>query len=246
MKRFTFLMITAFFLQGMVHAQTQFFHTIKVEFEKTIYVRQMYKELEPEWYERIKDRLPQTAISYYDFIGDTTKSIYKPGREGIVDTRSFYQPIADKNIVFSDFRAGKLIAQKPVFEETFLVEDSLAKIKWKITSDTREIAGFECRKAIGILNDSIGVFAFYTDQLLISGGPESIHGLPGMILGMGIPRLHITWFATKVEVNGVNLNSVVPATKGKKVTSKTMIESLDKVMKRWGDYGRKLVLNFVI
>jgi hypothetical protein len=67
-----------------------------------------------------------------------------------------------------------------------------------------------------------------------------------MILGMGIPRLHITWFATKVEVSGVNLNSVVPATKGKKVTNKTMIESLEKVMKRWGDYGSKLIMNFVI
>jgi GLPGLI family protein len=229
MKRITILIITALLLQGTIHAQTPFFHTIKVEFEKTIYVRQMYKELEPEWYERIKDRLPQTAISYFDFIGDTTKSIYKPGREGFIDKRSFYEPIADKNIVFTDFQSGKMIAQKPVFEETFLVEDSLAKIKWKITSDTREIAGFECRKAVGILNDSIGVFAFYTDQLL-----------------MGIPRLHITWFATKVEVNGVNLNSVVPATKGKKVTNKIMIESLDKVMKRWGDYGSKLIVNFVI
>lgn len=246
MKRITILIITALLLQGTIHAQTPFFHTIKVEFEKTIYVRQMYKELEPEWYERIKDRLPQTAISYFDFIGDTTKSIYKPGREGFIDKRSFYEPIADKNIVFTDFQTGNMIAQKPVFEETFLVEDSLAKIKWKITSDTREIAGFECRKAVGILNDSIGVFAFYTDQLLVSGGPESIHGLPGMILGMGIPRLHITWFATKVEVNGVNLNSVVPATKGKKVTNKIMIESLDKVMKRWGDYGSKLIVNFVI
>jgi GLPGLI family protein len=246
MKRIAILIITALLLQGSIHAQIPFFHTIKVEFEKTIYVRQMYKELEPEWYERIKEHLPQTAISYFDFIGDTTKSLYKPGREGIIDKRSFYEPIADKNTVFTDYKAGKMIAQKPVFEETFLVEDSLAKIKWKITSDTREIAGFECRKAIGILNDSIAVFAFYTDQLLISGGPESIHGLPGMILGMGVPRLHITWFATKVEVNGVNVNSVVPATKGKKVTNKTMIESLDKVVKRWGDYGRKLMVNFVI
>jgi GLPGLI family protein len=246
MKRNLFLIITALLLKGSIYAQTPFFHAIKVEFEKTIYVRQMYKELEPEWYEMIKDHLPQTAISYFDYIGDTTKSIYKPGREGIVDLRSGYQPIADKNVVYSDFKAGKMVSLKPVFEETFLVEDSLAKIKWKITSDTREIAGFECRKAVGILNDSIGVFAFYTDQLLVSGGPESIHGLPGMILGMGIPRLHITWFATKVEVNGVNLNSVVPASKGKKVTNKSMIESLEKVLKRWGDYGSKLIMNFVI
>jgi GLPGLI family protein len=126
------------------------------------------------------------------------------------------------------------------------VEDSLRKIEWKLTPDTRVIAGFECRKAVGIIQDSIAVFAFYSDELLIPGGPESIHGLPGMILGMGVPRIHTTWFATKVEVNGVNLNSVTPATKGKKVDYKNMINSLHDVLKNWGDYGSKLVLNFMI
>jgi GLPGLI family protein len=152
----------------------------------------------------------------------------------------------DKNVIYTDYKTGRSISQKPVFEETFLVDDSLAKIKWKLTPDTRIIAGFECRKAVGILRDSIGVFAFYTDELLIPGGPESVQGLPGMILGMGIPQLHATWFATKVEVNGVNLNVATPATKGKKVNHKAMIESLNKVMKNWGNYGKMRVLLFMI
>ena len=67
-----------------------------------------------------------------------------------------------------------------------------------------------------------------------------------MILGMGVPRIHTTWFATKVEVSNVNMNQVVPATKGKKVDRPTMIKSLDKVLKDWGNYGKNLVLNFVI
>jgi hypothetical protein len=29
-------------------------------------------------------------------------------------------------------------------------------------------------QAIGILDDSIAVFAFYTDEIMISGGPEGI------------------------------------------------------------------------
>ena len=245
MKKKTVLLILII-VSALANAQTIFSSRIKVEFEKTVYVRQLYKELEPEWYERIKDRLPLSAISYFDFIGDTTRSVFKPGKEVPVDPRTFYRGIADKNVVYTDYINAKVVMQKPVFEETFLVEDSVAKIKWKLTADTRIIAGFECRKAIGILNDSIGIFAFYSDELLVPGGPESAHGLPGMILGMGVPRLHTTWFATKVEVNGVNMNSVVPATKGKKVNYKTMIESIDKVLKNWGDYGKNMVLNFMI
>jgi len=66
-----------------------------------------------------------------------------------------------------------------------------------------------------------------------------------MILGMGIPRIHTTWFATKVEVNGVNTSSVKPATKGKKVTRQNMFQSLEKVMKEWGTYS-KMFVNFLI
>ncbi|MEJ7912734.1 MAG: GLPGLI family protein, partial [Chitinophagaceae bacterium] len=73
-----------------------------------------------------------------------------------------------------------------------------------------------------------------------------IHGLPGMILGVGIPRLHTTWFASSVEVFDVNMSSAVPATKGKKVDRATMMKSLDRVLRQWGEYGGKLIVNFAI
>jgi GLPGLI family protein len=125
------------------------------------------------------------------------------------------------------------------------VADSFHKIDWKITADTRIIAGFECRKAIGILFDTVAVFAFYTDQIMVSGGPEGITGLPGMILGVGIPRLHTTWFATQVNLDP-NLKAIKPEQKGKKVNRGEMQEQLFDVMKRWEAYGRKLYLAFVI
>jgi GLPGLI family protein len=240
------LLIIAFGSFMASQAQTQFFGKVKIEFEKTTNVHGLYKDIEPEWYEQIKDRLPKTVISYHDFIGDSTKSIYKPGREVELDPRFWYRPVADKNVVYTDFQTGRTVAQKPVYEETFLMDDSVSKIKWKLTADTRIIAGYECRKAVGILDDSVGIFAFYTDEIMITGGPEGIQGLPGMILGVGIPRLHATWFATKVDVFDIKINSVTPATKGKKVSRNTMMQSLDKVLRQWGNYGSKLIVNFTI
>ncbi len=230
-------------------AQGRFFSTIKVEFEKTISVRQLMKDLQEgnsNWYEQNKERFPVSMLSYFDFTGDTSKSLYQPGKDVPIDPRSWYRPMADKNVVYNDYKKGTSISQKPVFEETMLVEDSLLKIKWKITGDVRTIAGYDCRKAVGILNDSIAVFAFYTDELLVSGGPEGIQGLPGMILGMGIPRLHTTWFATKIEVFDVKMNKVTPATKGKKINRITLLEMLEKASKNWGSNGQKQMLNFVI
>jgi GLPGLI family protein len=82
----------------------------------------------------------------------------------------------------------------------------------------------------------------------VQGGPESVHGLPGMILGMGVPRLHATWFATKVEVNGVNTASVKPPAvkKAKQVTRLQMMTQLDAVLKNWGKYGSSMRLNFLL
>jgi GLPGLI family protein len=237
------LLITPFAI-----SQTNFFSTVKIEFEKTTSVRQLMKDLQEgnSWYEQNKDRYPVSVLSYYDFTGDTTKSIYKPGKDVSVDPRMWWRPVADKNVVYNDYKNGTTTSQKPVYEETFLMEDSLLKIKWKITSDLRNIAGYECHKAIGIINDSIAVFAFYTDELLITGGPEGIHGLPGMILGMGIPRLHATWFATKVEVFDVNMKPVTAPTKGKKVDRSSLMTKLDKLAEEWGNYGKKMIINFVI
>ena len=162
------------------------------------------------------------------------------------DPRFWYRPVADKNVVYNNYKTKKTIAQKPVYEETFLVEDNFSKIKWKITPDTRNIMGYECRKAVGILDDTVAVFAFYTDEIMIPGGPEGITGLPGMILGMGVPRLHTTWFATKVQVFDINMNVVVPEKKGKKVDRAAMMKTLSDVLREWGTYGSKMIVNYTI
>ncbi len=234
-------------LAGIMAANGQqiFLDKVTVEYAKTVAVWPLIKEIEPDWYEQAKDHIPKQTISYFSFTSEGNKSVYKRTKEPEVPRGMWFQPFADDNTVYNDYTTGTTISQKPIYEETYLLQDSLLNIKWKITSDTRNIAGFECRKAIGVLFDTVAVFAFYTDEIMISGGPESIHGLPGLILGMGIPRLHTTWFATKVNLD-VNPKTIVPATKGKKNTRQSMLTSLNTAMKRWESYGQKLILAFVI
>ena len=104
----------------------------------------------------------------------------------------------------------------------------------------------EFTEAVGILFDSVYVFAFYTDEITISGGPMGIHGLPGMILGITIPRMFTSWIATKVEVNGVKTNIVTPPTKGKKKKATELQETVLKVTKDWGTWGQQSVWNLFL
>ena len=148
--------------------------------------------------------------------------------------------IANENIVFSDLEQGISTSQKQVFETRYLISDSLLKINWKLTTDTRKIAGFNCRKATAIIMDSVYVFAFYTDEILTSGGPEGFSGLPGMILGIAIPRLNATWFATKLELTAVPspLGTSTPV-KGKKTTRSELNSILKINLKDWGEWADK-------
>ncbi|PZR25115.1 MAG: GLPGLI family protein [Citrobacter freundii] len=247
MNKRIYLMILVTALSFGAKAQQIFLDKVSIDYAKTVAVWPLMKEIEPEWFEEGKDHMPKETISYFNFTSDGNKSVYKRVKEAEIPKDTWWQPFADQNMIYNDYETGTTISQKPVFEETFLVQDSLSKIKWKLTADTRMIAGFECRKAIGILYDTVAVFAFYTDEIKVSGGPESINGLPGMILGVGIPRLHMTWFATKVQaLNAVEPKALAPATKGKKTNKKELLTLLDKALSRGEAWGKKMVLAFVI
>jgi GLPGLI family protein len=153
--------------------------------------------------------------------------------------------LSQNNIIYSDLNSGLTIAQRKVLGDAFLVSDSSRKIKWKITDETRDIAGYHCRRANGIMLDSIYVVAFYTTQIPVSGGPESFNGLPGMILGVALPHENISWFATKVNDTTLPEGAVVPPKKGKKTDNKGFILRLQTAMKDQGPFAADLVREFL-
>ena len=136
---------------------------------------------------QMKKQMPEFDVTYFNLYFDGNKTLYKPGREVQTTQKipDWFKGPASDNIVYCDLQSGKTVAQKTVYEATFLIQDSLRNAKWKITNDTREIAGFNCRKATTVIMDSVFVVAFYTDQIVTNGGPESFNELPGMILGLG-------------------------------------------------------------
>jgi GLPGLI family protein len=123
--------------------------------------------------------------------------------------------------------------QKNMSGSNLEVEDSVRDLQWKLTNENRIIAGFNCRKAVAIIFDSVYVFAFYTDEIMISGGPCSINGLPGMIMGVSIPRLYTSWIATKVMLDGVDVSAIKPLTGKKQFTMKNLEAFLKERTKDW-------------
>src|SRR5687768_1771906 len=101
MKKIFFNLLLLLFFTPALFAQEKFFSTIRVEYEKNIAVRQLMKDLQAgnSWYEQNKERYPVSMLSYYEFIGDTTRSLYRPTKEAPPDPRVWYRPVGDKNVV---------------------------------------------------------------------------------------------------------------------------------------------------
>lgn len=231
MQKKIFIFIIGFIAVNTSFSQTQFISSGTIEFERKINI---WATLKGEFSEQLKKSTAQYKTDYFDFSFNKNNSIYKPGKASDSEVAFFGAAPANDNIVYSNFENGTFIAQKNVFEKTYLVEDSLRDATWKLTDDFREIAGFNCRRATTIIMDSVFVVAFYTDEIMISGGPESMHGLPGMILGLVINRLHTTWYATKVSVTSYDPKSITPPVKGIKVDNKKLFETIFSTFSKWG------------
>jgi GLPGLI family protein len=227
-----------------------------IEFEKSVNMHaqiKKYIDKDNEAYyipafEQYKKTKPQFRVLKSTLIFGKDKTLFNPAPVDESD-RGWFSDIpasTQNNIIYTDLSTNTSIVQKTVFEETFLVRDSTRKIDWKITSETRDIAGYSCRRANAIIMDSIYVVAFYTDEIPVSGGPESFTGLPGMILGVALPHENMSWFAKLVTDKSLPSGALIAPKKGKVTDNKGLLETLKKVMKNWGSYAQHSLKSFMM
>ncbi len=131
---------------------------------------------------------------------------------------------ADANPIYIDTQSEIFIEQAEIANQAYLIKDDLPNINWKISKETKEIAGFPVQKAVAFLNDeySTRILAWYSPKLTYKTGPEKFWGLPGLILSLETSITHsdgtqegMEYVATKVETTSKPIK--IP-TKGKKVS----------------------------
>ena len=131
---------------------------------------------------------------------------------------------ADANPIYIDTQSEIFIEQAEIANQAYLIKDDLPNINWKISKETKEIAGFPVLRAVAFLNDeySTRILAWYSPKLTYKTGPEKFWGLPGLILSLETSITHsdgtqegMEYVATKVETTSKPIK--IP-TKGKKVS----------------------------
>jgi GLPGLI family protein len=234
MKSIYFYIILFVFTTGS-YAQ-QFVDKAVIEYEVNTNLKKTMSN--DSWDEMMKENLSDLKISYYTYTFEDNKSVYKFDRWSPKTRIPKHEKEADEeNTWFFDFTTRKMNLQKQIVGTNFVIADSIPNIEWKITNERREIAGYNCRKAVGKIFDDVYVFAFYTDDITITGGPCSINGLPGMILGLSIPRLYTSYIATKIDLKIKDNTVIKPITAKKTYDFKELKTLIEEKTKDWYTYG---------
>ncbi len=211
MKYFILIVFYAFTLTP-VEAQ-QFINKGTIEYEVKTNIKKTLGN--SSWAQMMQGKLPNYKTAYYTYTFANNKSLYRFDHWESKDLLpEFFRQSDEKSFWYTNFETGQYNMQKDVFGSAFNIKDSMVHIKWRLSNESRIIAGFNCRKATGILMDSIYVFAFYTDEITIS-------------------RLYTSWMATKITKNDQQAEIAEP-TSGKNVfDSKKAYSTIIEKTKGW-------------
>lgn len=136
-----------------------------------------------------------------------------------------------------------IIAESIDYPKEFIIQDSIKKYDWKISKETKEILGYETRKAEAIVDSITSLIAWYAPKLAYKNGPAEYGGLPGLILQLEEKRKSddinekLVYTAVSLKVDQSKKVPQFPK-KGKVISRKEHEKLMEEEMKRMKEmYG---------
>jgi len=247
MKKF-FLALPALLLLTMLQAQQK---QGKVVYERTAQLNIRINDND-----EISNMLPKTRTDKFELTFGNNQSLWIHSDEemdndfggGGGGMQIKMMAPGQNDIVFHDFNAAKKVEQREMLDKKFIIEDSIRKLSWKMSDETKTILGHVCRKATTYrygsrmqmtmengkmerkeVNDTTPIVAWFTTDIPVSAGPEVQGQLPGLILALDMNDGKVVYKATDISEK-VDLASIKAPTKGKKVTTEEFKTETAKMM----------------
>ncbi len=140
--------------------------------------------------------------------------------------------------IYRNFATNKQIEQRDMMNTTYLIEDSLTTPNWQLVDgETQNIAGFDCKKAMrtdSLMGRKQQIAVWYTDNILLSAGPQSFGGLSGMILKVDVNEGEIVMTAKNVDFRKVKSSDLKAPSKGERMTRAEFRKKMEDFRKQRG------------
>jgi GLPGLI family protein len=164
----------------------------------------------------IEQQMPKTRTDKFELNFGNNQSLWKQAeKEGVDDGGSFTSSGGaqirmvvggNDDVLYNNFDTKKKVEKRELFDKTFIIDDSISSLKWKMTGETKTILDMPCMKAVATrtskrtqvnmdngkmsrteIEDTSNIVAWFTSSIPVSAGPAEYQGqLPGLILEMDI------------------------------------------------------------
>ena len=215
------LLISSFFVNGVSKAQIS---NGVIMFERKTNLLKKYKTEESQRWLRGE----KVKIDRFHLYFSPTKSLFLP-IESLTPSKADWA--TSKNTVIQDFENNERTSVYNLWGDNMMVVDEIKIRTWKITERKRDIAGYSCRRAIWEKDDSTNIYAWFTDQIIPSTGPETFNGLPGTILGLATEDGGVVYFAKTIQESYNDFEELSPKIKKKTYTESELKYELEQKAK---------------
>lgn len=132
-------------------------------------------------------------------------------------------------IIYTDISKNLILNPRKYEGKNYLIQKEIEDVNWQIHSETKEILGYQVRKATAIIDlnpvKKGEIIAWFAPSLPFQFGPIGYAKLPGLILELEIHGY--AHYATDIQLNEKSAEIKKP-TKGKLITEE---EYNDEIMK---------------
>lgn len=226
----------------------------RVVYERTFQLPQRIFANNPD----LAARLPKSRTDQYELLFGNNQSLwqYLPDANSDGDAGSFggggmmFRFAGGGNdLSYSNLDKGTKVDQREIADKNYVVTDSIKKLDWKLTGESKTILNYKAFKAtaqrIGTrmqmvmengemkrqqVADTSSIIAWFTSDIPVSVGPGIYQGqLPGLILELEENNGQIVFKAVEISAK-VNVSKIKEPKDGKKMTAAEFDQEREKMM----------------
>lgn len=193
---------------------------------------------DPDQYSKILNQVSKAKTYHTLYVNTKTK-------ESIFVLDSTVEPKTVKTVgnVMYTFKNSKdeIFGKENFMGKEFSFKGNSKDLDWEISNETKEINGFESRKAI--LTENPDIYVWFTTDIAANVGPYLFFGLPGLVLESNgfFQSMNATTITNEKDVNIINQKLIEFDNEMKQANTLSMKEVILKKenFKRLAENGKK-------
>lgn len=237
---------------------------------RVVYERTMQLQMRFQGMEGMEQMLPRTRTDKIEVLFANGQSLRRQLEDETPDETQFggngvqirMIGAGADDITYFNFDAGRSVEQREFATKKYIIADSVQKLSWKLTGQTKTILGHTCQQATTqrimqrmtmnidngvarreMVPDTMNITAWFTTAIPVPAGPEYQGQLPGLILAIDVNNGRTVFQAVEISPK-VDAGLIKEPKNGKKVTMDEFNKERDKTldeMQRNGGGNRRII-----